>query len=292
MRAWILALLALAAAGCANDFPPRSFLGDLRVLALVAEPPELGVDGSTTVTATVWPVDPTRDRPAGWTTERLWSFCPYSVGSSTGYACIAPECEQPLPGEASTTVAPRPLLAACAAALGGAGQAPAGLPATPPARIETLVRHRVTVRDPAGAIREAREAVLRLPVTFPGPPALANANPVILQVEVGGEPGYLSAVEPPAGTPLPQLGPGGKLPVRVVLEAPEVTPAGILEDSVISFFTTAGRFDYDRALGPDGSVKLEGKELAGPGPAQIWVVARDLRGGQAVKGPYWVEVTP
>lgn len=279
MRAPILAVvLALSAAGCANDFPPPSFLDDPRVLALVAEPPELGFAESATVTAHTW-------APEGLVASGTWRFCPFSLGASVGYACIDPACVQDLtPAGDTVTVVPanNPCIQA---ALANAPQA--GLPANLPSRIEAIVTYTAT----AGAV--TREAVLRLPVTYPTRPPLANANPVILQVEVGGEPGYLSAAKPPAGTPLPQLGPGGKLPVRVVLEAPEVTPAGLLEDSVISFFTTAGRFDYDRALGPDGSVQLEGKELAGAAsPAQIWVVARDLRGGQAVKGPYWVEVTP
>jgi len=281
MRASRLAiLLLLGAAGCASDFPPPSLLEDVRVLALVAEKPELGFAESTTVTASTWPVD----RAAAGS----WSFCPYSLGSSVGYACLVPRCEQPLPTGASTTIAPEPLtlaFAQCLQALGGgAGGPPPGGPSTPPDRVEAIVRY--TVRDAAGAV--TRAAVLRLPVTYPGPPVAPNHNPMIRRVEIGGQ------VQPPLpGVALPRLVAGGKLQVRVVLDDPEQTPAGVSEDSIISFFATAGRFDFDRAIGPDGSAKLEGKELAGAtSPAEIWIVARDLRGGQAVQGPFHVEVVP
>ncbi len=284
MRARNLApLLLLAAAGCASDFDPRSYLADLRVLALVADQPEIGFAESTTVTARTWPVD----RAATGT----WSFCPYSLGSSVGYDCIVPACEQPLPPGASATVAPQALtlaFAQCVQALGGGAGLPPGVPGAPPERIETVVRY--TVTDAAGAV--TREAVLRLPVTYPDPPASPNHNPAILQVEIGGQVAQPSAAEPPPGASLPRLVAGGKLPVRVLLSEPETTPAGPAEGSIISFYADAGRFDYDRAIGPDGSAQLEGEELAGaPSRAQVWVVARDLRGGQAVQGPHWVEVS-
>ncbi|MBI5069791.1 MAG: hypothetical protein HZB56_16275 [Deltaproteobacteria bacterium] len=279
MRARTLAPLLLLAAGCASDFDPRSYLADLRVLALVADRPEIGFAESTTVTARTWP----EDRAATGT----WSFCPYSVGSSVGYDCVVPACEQPLPAGASVAVAPQPLtlaFAQCVQALGGGAGLPPGVPGAPPGRVETVVRY--TVRDAAGAV--TREAVLRLPVTYPDPPASPNHNPVILRVEIDGQ-----AVLPPSGGAPARLVRGGKLPVRAVLDAPEITSGGTPEGSVLSFYATAGRFDFDRAIGPDGSAELEGKELvAGVTTAQIWVVARDLRGGQAVAGPFDVEVQP
>lgn len=274
MRAPILAVvLALGAAGCASDFPPPSFLDDPRVLALVAEPPELGFAERATVTAHTWV-------PEGLVASGTWRFCPFSLGASVGYACIDPACVQDLtPAGDTVTVVPanNPCIQA---ALANAPQA--GLPANLPSRIEAIVTYTAT----AGAV--TRQAVLRLPVTFPDPPAAPNHNPVILRVEIGGQQMAL-----PEGTAQAVLTPGARIPIRAVLGDPETTPAGNREDSVISFFTTAGRFDYDRALGPDGSVQLEGKELAGANsPAEIWVVARDLRGGQAIAGPFSLEVRP
>jgi hypothetical protein len=63
-----------------------------------------------------------------------------------------------------------------------------------------------------------------------------------------------------------------------------------VESLVVSFFTTAGELDGDRADGPDARQTLEGEELGGAAEAEIWVVARDLRGGQAVSGPYRVPI--
>ncbi len=62
---------------------------------------------------------------------------------------------------------------------------------------------------------------------------------------------------------------------------------------MVSFYTTAGRFDYDWANGPDAIVTLKPEELAaGTTEAAVWVVARDLRGGQTVGGPFRVVVAP
>ena len=57
-------------------------------------------------------------------------------------------------------------------------------------------------------------------------------------------------------------------------------------------YTTAGRFDYDRASGPDARVNLDHESIpAVVNEALVYVVARDLRGGEAVAGPFRVAVT-
>jgi hypothetical protein len=63
----------------------------------------------------------------------------------------------------------------------------------------------------------------------------------------------------------------------------------------LTFFTTAGRFDFDAASAtrdqPSGGVKLKFEEIpATTRDALLWVVVRDLRGGEAVAGPYRVGV--
>jgi hypothetical protein len=94
----------------------------------------------------------------------------------------------------------------------------------------------------------------------------------------------------------PALAPGGELAVRVVLDPASAQPFtdelgdAALESLVVSFFTTAGEFDADRADGPDARQVLKGEELGGAAEAEVWVVARDLRGGQAVSGPYRVPI--
>jgi len=70
-------------------------------------------------------------------------------------------------------------------------------------------------------------------------------------------------------------------------------PAGrpVVESLPVSFYTTAGRFDYDRALGPDARVKLKHERIAGgTAEALLWAVARDLRGGETVAGPFAVSI--
>ena len=281
-RAPVALAAALAGlAACAPEFTPRSVLEDVRVLALVAEPPEIGLAGTTSVTAHTY-------APAGAAVTWSWSFCPYSIGSTAGYACIVPECEQDLPPGNPVAVAPQAetdRFLACVAARSG-GTLPPGLPAQLPEVVEMIVRY--TGRDAGGAV--LRQAVQRLPVHTLGPPPAPNQNPVIQLVSIGGQ-----QMPPPAGGPAPVLPPGGELEVRALLGDPEsyLDPAGrtVQEQLVVSFFTTAGRFDYDRALGPDARVKLQHQEVV-PGTtlAQVWAVARDLRGGEAIAGPFDVAI--
>ena len=135
----LLLVLALVAAGllagCSKDFPPGSVLGDLRVLALVADPPEAGPGETVTVRAHVYvpPDDPLLPPPApgddplhprcpdGPAKAETWTFCPLTFGPSTGYRCLTPACELPLEPAADGTVSavPSQLALECLAALGG-----------------------------------------------------------------------------------------------------------------------------------------------------------------------------
>ena len=65
----------------------------------------------------------------------------------------------------------------------------------------------------------------------------------------------------------------------------------------LAFFTTAGRFDEDRGAAtrqqPAVPVELRREAVPdGTANALLWVVLRDLRGGQAVAGPYRIAVEP
>jgi hypothetical protein len=69
------------------------------------------------------------------------------------------------------------------------------------------------------------------------------------------------------------------------------------ETLALSFFTTAGRFDFPSGQAtraqPVAAVKLKNEQVAvGTTDALLWVVLRDLRGGQAVAGPYRLAVGP
>jgi len=308
MRARLLAVLTAAAcAGCAPDFLPGSLVADLRILAVVAEPPELApVAGCTPSPAdscygTVQLRALVAAPEGGSVPAVAWAFCPFSAGSQVGYACAVPAvpaCQPALLPDAGGVVRADPVLlaAGCLAALQQGGGLPPGLPAELPDRAEVLFRVRAT----SGA--EVREAVYRLGIWRDGPPLLPdgsrqprNQNPLVTGARVGAE-----ALPVPAPPLTPQAtGPaiprGAKVEVCATLDPGLVDPyldasgGRAVEQQVISFFATAGRFDFDRANGPSGCVKLEAKELpAGPVSALLWVVGRDLRGGADVAGPWRV----
>jgi len=290
----LLGLLAAALlqAGCADTFTPASVVEDLRVLALVASPPEVGAGETLTLRpVTAEPI------PAGAapTLAETWSFCPFSLGASSGYACAVPLCEVPLtPVAGAVTVDPAALAQDCLALLGGS------LPGDPgasglPAQVEVLVRYRVT----DGAT--SREAVQRIPVTTAGPPPARNRAPVITGVTVGGgaatDCGAAGAPSPcPASGTLTRA---ARLPVTVTIDPASVdtfvdgTGRSVVETVVVSFFTTAGRFTEERGQAPLATTELKHESVpAGATAARLWVVARDLRGGEATFGPIALDVAP
>ncbi len=179
MRALRLVPLLVLAGGCGVDFTPRSVVLDVRVLAIRATPLEAGpADGVTLDAVRVPP-------PGGTIVEERWTFCPFSIGSSAGYACAVPACEVPLAasGAASTYVSapvsatPGALAVDCLALLSGSGTLPPDVPAQLPERIETLFRY--VVRGSDGS---SRETVQRLPLYPAGAPADPNVAPAISSV--------------------------------------------------------------------------------------------------------------
>jgi hypothetical protein len=287
MRATLPGLLALAAAGatslagCADELTPGSVLDRTRILAVTSDPLEAGPGDEVTADALVYVA------PGDGPETRAWTFCPLTTGAGGGYRCVLDACETALPP--SRTVNPYAQAEACLAAVGGAP--PGGAPGEPVV-VESVLRLRVQT-----APREARgepplEAVLRLPLST-SPPAERNLAPVIARVTVGGAPATAGAV---AGS-LPAA--GGRLAI-----AAEIDPASIqtyvdtagrtvAESIVVSFFTTAGRFTDERGEAPRAETVLEARELpAGATGAEVWVLARDLRGGQAWDGPFLITIDP
>jgi hypothetical protein len=148
--------------------------------------------------------------------------------------------------------------------------------------VESVFRYRVTT-----AAGRTRDAVLRLPLTT-SPPATRNRPPIISTVTLGG------AVAGPDAAP-GTVRAGGDIEIAVAIDPASletyVDGAGrtLVESVVVSFFTTAGRFADERGAAPRAVTTLEARELApSAGEAEVWVVARDLRGGQAVGGPFRV----
>jgi hypothetical protein len=276
LAASLLAVLLLVA-GCANDFSPQSDLLGLRVLALVADPLELAPGQSVTIR-------PRSYVPPGSTVaDQRWTFCPISAGAVAAYACAVPQCEVEIPAGAdgSVTANPTAILLKCLGITGGA------LPPSVPDQLQTVFRYRITT-DRA----ESRDAVLQIPQWTRRAPVDPNLPPVILGVEIGGRPAQV-------GAPLPPLPVNGSIPVRLLIDPLSVQTyvdaAGVSQTETMTgyFYTTGGTFSAGSTTGVDTTTNLEGTGLLpGQATAEVWVVAIDLRGGQAVAGPYTVPIGP
>lgn len=278
----IAAPLVLLAGGCSTDFLPASYLHDLRVIAIVATPLEAGQGDTVTLVPTVYAP------PGSVPVSQGWTFCPVTAGSATGYACAVSQCQTSLAAAAdgSTSASPYALALQCASTFGTGGTVPPGVPDV----VQSTFTYDVTqdVKLPDGSFdRQRRIAVQAVPLWTRGPPVNPNLPPIIASVEIGGVPAA-------AAGPVPE---GGSAPVRVRIDPASVqtyvdaSGRSVQETMTVSYFTTAGRFQYDRQTGIDTSVDLQAIDLApkpADGAAQVWVVARDLRGGQAVEGPFAV----
>jgi len=281
MKPRVLALAAAAAlAGCGTEFVPESYLDGLRILALAPDPAEVGPGEQVTLTPTVFAL---ADDPV---TSTAWSFCPFTLGSQAGYACAVPECEVPLtagPG-GSVTADPSALALACLAAQ---PEPPPGSPSGElPAVLETVFRLRV--ESASGAVRTA---VSRVPLHTAAAPASRNLAPVIDAVELDGVPAVAGAVGA-------TIGAGGAVRVTVRIDPASVQTyldgngREVQETVAVWFYASAGRLDDERGEAPVAETSLVAEELeAGQTEALVYVVARDLRGGEAVAGPYRVTIT-
>lgn len=284
--------LGLLAAACSDDFTPRSVLADLRVLAVEGSPLEVGPGQSVTLT-------PKRLAPPGASiTGERWTFCPFSVGATVGFACAVPSCEVPLaegvasgePDGILATADPGALTERCLGELAAQGALPPDAPAELPRKVDTIFRYTVSASD--GSTREAVQLVPFYPGGAPSPP---NRPPRIGEIDIGGAAVQSGSVVLP-DVAIPPLAPGAQLEVRVALDPSSVetyvddTGVTLQETLVVSFFTTAGRFDFDRANGPDARVKLKHEETGDAVEAQLWVVATDLRGGETVAGPFSIPI--
>jgi hypothetical protein len=288
LRAALLAALLLP--GCADTFTPASVVEDLRVLALVASAPEVVAGETTTIRA----VDAAPLADTAPLVE-TWSFCPFSKGAAAGYACAVPLCESRLTAVGGVvTVDPARLAQDCLVQLGGV------LPGDPtgaglPASVETLVRYVVTDGS------TSREAVQRIPVWTAGAPPARNRNPVISGITIGDQAG-IDCGAPGAPAPCPASGRlvrAAHLPIAVSIDPLSIdqyldgTGRGVTETIVVSFFTTAGRFTQERGQDPVATTELKHESVpGGTARARLWVVARDLRGGEASAGPFELTVEP
>jgi hypothetical protein len=199
------------------------------------------------------------------------------------YACALPQCEVDVPAspDGSVTANPTAILLQCLGIGGGV------LPPSVPDQLLTVFRYRIATD---GAV--SRDAVLQIPQWTRRAPTDPNLPPVILGVEIGGRPARV-------GVPTPPLPVDGLLPVRLLIDPASVQTfvdaAGVTQTETMTgyFYTTAGTFSAGITTGTDTTSNLEGTGLLpGQSTAEVWVVALDLRGGQAVAGPFTVPIGP
>jgi hypothetical protein len=277
-----LASLVLVA-GCGGKFLEPSVLADLRVLAVEASPLEAGPGDRVTLRAVIY--QPPGESLAG----QRWTFCPFTAGATTAYRCALPACETELVVAADGGVAAEPvsLAAACAARLLADGGPSAALPAASiPSQVEGvfLATHR-------GSSGLERQTALPLPLWLAAPPPSRNRPPAIAGVSLGGEP-LLPA------TPARTLAAGASAELRVQVDPQsldtyaDAAGRSRLEEPVVFFYTTAGRFSASLQSGTDVGVQLKLEQLEpGDDVALLYVVVRDGRGGQTAAGPFTVEIS-
>jgi hypothetical protein len=292
----LLALVGLAAAGlvgCGMDFAPITLLEGLRVLAVPATPLEAGPTDVVTLRPVVW-----TPRTATVTAYR-WRFCPITAGARAGYACALPTCETTLTGAADGSVRANvgALALECIAKLEAAGQLSAvggtgtSTAVAIPTSIETVFTLEVEASDGAKVT-----AIARVPLFPLGAPATRNRGITIGGVRFGTDAARSSST---SATPVATLSRAGELDVAVDVDPSQLDPyvdsAGRsrTEEVVAAFFSTAGRWDSERATGTPATNALKPEELtADAAEAEIWVVVRDDRGAQDVAGPYKITIGP
>jgi hypothetical protein len=268
VRTPVLAAL-LFACGCNPGFKPYSLIRDLSVLAVKADPPELGPRQSAHLQAVV--VD-----PQGRTLGREWDYCvvPASVSLDADQACAVPPVDGGTPG----WVTP----------IGTGDDATVTMPALPPQALglpdETdglylPVRLIVTTGD------RALTTIYPLRFALIPPP---NHNPRIADVlrlpdPVSGDEGGPLADGTPvhAGAQVALRGTfaDGSAETYLVFDTQTKMPTMRTEVLRASWFATHGSFSQEHTGTDQPDTVLQVDADAPVGPLDVWLVLRDDRGG-------------
>jgi len=261
-----VAAIALAlAAGCGSPFPPDSLVERLRVLAVQADPPEVGLEGSVALSALV--ADPGGGgRPLVFT----WALCFVELTySAQDLPCPGPD-SYPIAGAGATAALSLPEVLSWLQARGLPGDLP-----IPEDLTELPLLLGLRVEAGTEAVRAIKRLTLRLAGTEE-----ANANPRWVEVvPLGDAPGW-DGLTLPAGASLklrPEIDPASRQRYRRPGESLERT-----EEFLFSWFTTAGEFEDTRTILAEDSPGLDLNTWTAPeepGPVTFWVVARDGRNG-------------
>jgi hypothetical protein len=252
--------LTVCLTGCGEEFDPRTTLTDYRVLGIEASPPEVGPDATVELTA--------YDYQQG--EEQLvsyrWTACPFSLGSSVGYACIDEALELDIGDQPSATVD-----------LGPNGLNVRGLLSTfsetgnadgTAVTLERSFDIWVTLHSGPDCTGCDRVQTVKRITVRQGGDAVANQNPAIEQFSVTG----------PAT-------PGGTVTLSVETDTPEpfvdpLTGEAKSEEYLYTWYTTQGETEPALTFGETQDTELKLPDR--PGPVQLFVTVRDGRGGLAV----------
>jgi hypothetical protein len=285
MRAFVLCALVATVAGCRPDFDPASYIGKLRLLAVVATPPNPGNGETSTLAAHYFD-------PMGQKVAISWDVCLLPPTPSTG--AINPDCiasdmgvpRMPLPPGDTTTVT-MPTFASVPAALAQLGLPDGSNGVYLPVRLSLT----------AGDRQLTALYRLRWHADIDANPP--NNNPVldgIFQVPVAdaGMDQQLRIDDAATPAPVVEVRAHDKIYLRATIQdgsserytvydsfPPTGPPRTVYEKVKVSWYATAGSFSND-ATGPekpDTTWTLD-KHLPSSGTlVHLWTVAQDERGG-------------
>jgi hypothetical protein len=259
-------------AGCAGDLPAASFIDKLRVLAVRAEPPEVGPgDASTLDLLVVEPRVPQLDGAAPEPPTAVWLACtipagalsvtPCGVGGglSDGGATLTP------PNCAAEPSAPLCVIGTGltasytpdAALLGGAASsqilltvAVADTPAGAIGCLLDIANNDGRPTDPDHCVVSLKRLAVSDPARRAG---MANRNPALASFTATSPPGTYTADIVENGSGVWVAAPGEDkaewtLAANRDVAAAELKPDGHYESLTVSWFTTAGHIDGGRSI--------------------------------------------
>ncbi len=278
MRPVGTALLLILASSCSSPFAPYSHIGALSVIAIHAEPPEVGPNQTTTLTATAFD-------PMGRPIVIDWAACTLPPDSSG--AEIPPACFTTASGDGILPI----------------GEGDSVSFTMPDLHLDpktAFLQHRFDATDgvylPIRLVVKAGDSTLQAAYglrysVLPMPP---NRNPIITDIVIagdadGGAPdaSLTDGLAWDRSSPLTMraiLSPDSAEQYMVVSLDSNGNPVATQKTEVlrVAWFATEGAFDnevtgLDR---PDTTLTFDATTPAGP--LDVWTVVNDGRGGNAV----------
>ena len=292
---------------CGNDeLDPKSLLSSYRVVGLRAEPPELTLNTTTTLSLYDFhPKDLSGERPK---VEYSWRLCPFSLGSITQYDCFVEELpleglNNPMetmegmveeqdqstlshlpPANASLILNPVELFAAFGEDLQaqmeqvemGAGMLGSEMNFFESGFFEIYVKLTVRIEE-----EDEFEAVKALTVSF-DPDRSINQNPILDEISASISLDTKPSVEIKEEVTVSITAREGSVesfeePLSVSDIEEGVKSEAIEETLLVSYYTTSGLFDQAVKLLEDNETTLTiGEET---GKHRLYITLRDGRGG-------------